>query len=217
MSNDKPINRRALLKGSLALTAGLTASRALAQKTITPSQVEGPFYPINPQTDRDLDLTQIRGHESTARGEAIWVTGKVLDENGKPLVNAIVDVWQANSAGRYAHHGDTNSAPLDPNFQGWGIVNTDESGQYRLKTIKPGAYAVSGSWSRPPHIHFKVSKRGFFELTTQMYFANEALNDTDGILNDVPEPGHSSLIVDFALHGEFDAPVGQFDIILRKV
>lgn len=217
MSNDKSISRRALLKGSLALTAGFTASRALAEKTITPSQVEGPFYPIKPQTDRDLDLTQIQGHESAAKGEAIWVTGKVLDENGKPLENAVVDVWQANAAGRYAHPGDTNSAPLDPDFQGWGIVNTGESGQYRFKTIKPGAYGVSGSWSRPPHIHFKVSKRGFFELTTQMYFANEALNDTDGILNNVPEPGRSSLIVDFVQNSEFDAPVGQFDIILRKV
>lgn len=217
MRNAKLLNRRALLKGGLALTAGVTTSLALAEQPITPSQVEGPFYPINPQSDRDLDLTHIQGHASAAKGEAIWVTGRVVDENGEPLANAVVDVWQANAAGRYAHPGDTNSAPLDPNFQGWGIVNTNESGEYRFKTIKPGAYGASGSWSRPPHIHFKVSKRGFFELTTQMYFAGEALNESDGILNNLPEPGRSSLIVDFTQHNEFDAPVGQFDIVLRKV
>lgn len=217
MENNEHFNRRTLLKGTLALTAGMTAARASASQSPTPSQVEGPFYPITPQADTDLDLTRIKGQPDEAKGQKVWVVGQVTDQAGKPIANAVVDIWQANAAGRYAHPGDTNSAPLDPNFQGWGIVSTDNTGHYRFKTIKPGAYGVSGQWSRPPHIHCKVSKRGYHELTTQMYFAGEPLNENDGILNNVDAQNRGSLIVQFDQQDPFDAPVGQFNIVLQQV
>lgn len=221
MSNSKPISRRALLQGTVALSAGLVATKSAVSHagdlSPTPEQTEGPFYPVQPQSDKDLDLTQIKGHAKRAQGESLWITGVVKDERGQPLANAIVDIWQANAAGRYAHAADTNPAPLDPDFQGWGIVTTNQLGEYRFKTIKPGAYKVSGRWSRPPHIHFKVSKRGYEEVTTQMYFDGEPLNDKDSILNNVPKSQRQDLIVKFERADGENVPSGQFDIVLARV
>ena len=139
----------------------------------------------------------------------------MLDEAGEPVPGALVDIWQANAAGRYDHEDDPALAPLDPNFQGWGMVKTDDQGRYSFTTIKPGAYSVDAEWSRPPHIHFKISRRGYHELTTQMYFAGESLNDTDRLLQDVPENKRSLLVVDFQ---ELDGvPSGMFPITLAKV
>jgi protocatechuate 3,4-dioxygenase beta subunit len=95
------------------------------------------------------------------------------------------------------------------------MVKTDEQGRYAFTTIKPGAYAVDGEWSRPPHIHFKVSRRGYHELTTQMYFAGESLNDSDRLLRDVPEDQRSLLVVDF--EETEGVPRGEFPIVLARV
>jgi len=143
------------------------------------------------------------------------VEGQVLDEAGKPVPGALVDIWQANAAGRYDHEDDPALAPLDPNFQGWGMVKTDDQGRYAFTTIKPGAYSVDAEWSRPPHIHFKVSRRGYHELTTQMYFAGESLNETDRLLRDVPEDRRGLLVVDF--QDRDGTSSGNFPITLAKV
>lgn len=90
----------------------------------------------------------------------------MLDEAGQPVADALIDVWQTNSHGRYVHEADANPAPLDKNFQGWAKLKIGPDGRYRVKTIKPGAYPVGDGWSRPPHIHFKVARRGIHELTT---------------------------------------------------
>ncbi|MEO0982441.1 MAG: protocatechuate 3,4-dioxygenase [Pseudomonadota bacterium] len=177
----KGLSRRGLIAGGLG--AGACAQAAASQLIATPRQTEGPFYPIAPQTDKDADLTQIGDSDRVARGEVIQVAGRVLDQGGAPIPGAVVDVWQANAAGRYSHEADPNPAPLDPDFQGWAILTADAEGAYRFKTIKPGAYPVSEGWSRPPHIHFKVSRRGYREVTTQMYFDGEPLNEVDRILN----------------------------------
>jgi len=174
-------NRRTFIVGCI----GLFPVSALAEKfvrQVTPSEIEGPFYPIFPQKDQDFDLTQIAGHTEQALGAQIYIKGSVRDADGEPLENATVDIWQANAAGRYRHPHDSNPAPIDPNFQGWAIVQSGTHGHFSFKTVMPGAYPASNRWTRPPHIHFKVSKIGYVGLTTQMYFPDHPLNQKDRLL-----------------------------------
>ena len=179
------ISRRFLLK--LGLTASIVSFGTTHHKSghadpatlWTPRQTEGPFYPTHEQADKDVDLTRIDGKHQQAKGEVIRVQGRVLNTNGSTLSNTFVEIWQANTWGRYAHRRDPNTAPLDPNFQGWGQTHTDSNGRYGFKTILPGAYPANADWTRPPHIHFKVAKQGFYALTTQMYFPGQKLNDVD--------------------------------------
>ncbi|MCK7592718.1 protocatechuate 3,4-dioxygenase [Pseudomarimonas salicorniae] len=216
MKASRPISRRALMKASLG-AAALAASAALPAATPTPQQTEGPFFPSKDQADKDLDMTRIEGHSERAEGEVVEVEGQVVDVDGAPIAGALVDVWQANAKGRYAHERDPNPAPLDPHFQGWARLTTDAEGRFRVRTIKPGAYPVGEGWSRPPHIHYKVARRGFHELTTQMYFAGDPLNDIDRVLGAVPEAQRGSLIVDFAPAGQGGVPTGSFVMVLRTV
>ena len=209
------VTRRWFLRGSIG-AAATVASAPLVAAT-TPRQTEGPFYPVHEQRDTDADMTHIEGHSGRAIGEVVEVSGRVLDEDGRPVADALVDVWQANAHGRYSHERDRNPAPLDDNFQGWAKLKTDAEGRYRFRTIKPGPYPVRHDWSRPPHIHFKVARRGYHELTTQMYFAGEPLNDTDLLLQSVPEPGQGMLVVDFSAAAGIEAKQGVFDIVLRRV
>ena len=114
-----------LAGGSLLLGPGLARAA-----TMTPAQTEGPFYPVVEQDDKDTDLTRIAGRREMAEGERILVRGRVLDTRGRVLQGATVDVWQATHYGRYSHPKDPNPNPLDPNFQGWGIMQTDGDGAY---------------------------------------------------------------------------------------
>ena len=172
-----------LLAGSVAVLAG---GHVQAKKTVaamaTPPEIEGPFYPLVAQEDTDFDLTKIEGRSASALGQVVTITGQVKDLEGKPISGATVDLWQANAAGKYRHPHDSSKAKLDPNFQGWAVLKTDNNGQYTVKTIIPGAYPVSGEWTRPPHIHFKVSKLGYEGVTTQMYFPDHPLNTADRLL-----------------------------------
>ena len=215
-SSTKKISRRSMLAAGAGIAASAVSASVLGgQMTATPSNPEGPFYPIHPQLDKDTDLTLIEGHEERAQGEVIRVSGRVLDEQGQPVEGALVDIWQANAHGRYQHEDDTATAPLDPNFQGWGMVKTDADGHYSFTTIKPGSYAVGADWRRPPHIHYKVSRRGYHELITQMYFADEHLNDSDKLFLSVDEPKRELLVVDFK---EKDGiRQGEFPIVLARV
>lgn len=175
--------RKFFIFGSSAGIGAAAKASGMEKLIPTPDQTEGPFYPVLAQKDKDFDLTHIEGKTGLAKGEQIFIQGTVVDTNGNPIEDATVDIWQANAAGRYNHPHDSNPAPKDENFQGWAIVPSGRDGAFRFKTIIPGAYPVSNSWSRPPHIHFKVSKRGYLELTTQMYFPGHELNDRDRILN----------------------------------
>lgn len=216
MKSKNSLTRRKVLTAGMGLAAGAVAT-AVAGTAMqpTPPNPEGPFYPKHKQIDTDTDLTLIEGHSVRAEGDVIRVTGQVLDEIGQPVEGALVDIWQANCHGRYHHEDDPASAPLDPNFQGWGMVKTDAEGRYAFTTIKPGAYAVDGQWSRPPHIHFKVSRRGYRELTTQMYFAGEPLNEGDRLLQDVPAAERGRLVVDFQDNG--GRMQGHFPIVMARV
>jgi protocatechuate 3,4-dioxygenase beta subunit len=179
-------SRRKVLKRLAALGALVAAgpwSGAMAgpKASPTPDQILGPFYPVKKPADGGTDLTRLSGKSGAAQGEVIYVLGRVLNMNGEPVRGAQLEVWQANAGGRYVHSSDPNPAPLDPNFDGYANVVSDADGRYRFKTVKPGAYPVGGGWVRPPHIHFDV--RGQFNrLVTQMYFAGEALNDKDALL-----------------------------------
>jgi protocatechuate 3,4-dioxygenase beta subunit len=213
MNKKNKITRRDLIRAGTGMAAGVLASNTAASALpLTPDNPEGPFYPIHEQTDRDMDLTRVAGREGRAMGKVIRVSGRVLDESGKPIEGAVVDVWQANAAGRYDHEGDTSDTPRDPNFQGWAILKTDKEGRYAFTTIKPGPYTAMGEWVRPPHIHYKVSRRGYKELITQMYFDGDPLNDKDRLFNAVPEGERRQLLVAFS--DQDDIPEGEFNIVL---
>jgi protocatechuate 3,4-dioxygenase beta subunit len=195
-------SRRKLLQfggvSALALGAGsLAATRLQDFCGTTPAQSEGPFYPVRDQADKNTDLTFVEGRDPThiALGEIIYLSGKVVDQHCVPVAGVVVDIWQACASGRYDHPGDTrNRSALDPNFQYWGIAATAIDGTYSFKTIKPGHYEAGPGWVRPPHIHFKVSKLGYQELITQLYFAGNRYNSDDRILRRVPTRDRASVV-----------------------
>lgn len=217
--SDKKLSRRDALRLGVGAIAGATIGVAEADSgNVTPHQTEGPFFPKSRRPDEDTDLTQVKGRAGKAQGKVIRVSGVVRDNDGNPVSGALIDVWQANVHGRYDHEDDPNPAPLDPNFQSWAKMVTREDGSYSFKTIVPGAYKVQDSWSRPPHIHFKIAKRGYHELTTQMYFAGQPLNKKDSILQELSAEEQAMLVVAFAPPvKEPTVPAGKFDILIKKV
>ena len=166
----------------------------------------------------DLDLTR----QSTAEplGQRIVVAGRVIDEDGKPVRDSLVEVWQCNAAGRYFHKADQHDAPLDPHFRGFGKLLTDAEGNYRFITIKPGAYPWRNhpnAW-RPAHIHFSLFGNAYAQrLITQMYFPDDPLFPYDPIYNSVPAPARTRLVshFDLDLTVEGIALGFRFDIVLR--
>jgi len=202
------------LAGSLSATGALLASaNAHASLQPTPSEIEGPFYPMQAQKDQDFDLTQFENGSGSASGIPIIVEGAVKGTNSQALEDVTVDLWQANAAGRYRHPHETNKAPLDPHFQGWAIVPSGANGTFRFKTIFPGAYPVAEGWTRPPHIHFKLTKRGYVELTTQMYFPDNELNAKDRLLQRKSKE-EQELLIAKSVPGKL--PTYRFTIILEK-
>jgi protocatechuate 3,4-dioxygenase beta subunit len=213
--------RRSLLRAALGLTFGGLASRAIAADCApaTPPQTEGPFYPVRPHSDTNWDLTFVEGGRGRAAGDVVLVTGAVTDQDCSPVAGALVEIWQACASGRYDHPGDDSGLELDPHFQYWGRVLSDDQGRYLFKTIIPGDYPAGPGWQRPPHIHFKVTKRGFRELTTQMYFAGNPLNDRDQILAEVPEAERASVVIpvqDADPASGLDERFCRFDLGVRR-
>jgi protocatechuate 3,4-dioxygenase, beta subunit len=185
----------------------------------TLSEITGPRLGAELVGPGDADLTRFAGGE--ALGERIIVTGRVLDEDGRPARDALVELWQANSAGRYAHDIDQHDAPLDPHFSGVGRVATGADGVYRFATIKPAAYPWKNhhnAW-RPAHIHFSLFGPGFAtRLITQMYFPGDPMLRLDPIYQSVPDPAARERLV-CAFDIETTVPeraLGyRFDIVLR--
>ncbi len=185
----------------------------------TLSEITGPAYPYGRIEATDNDLTV--QHEGEPLGERIIVQGRVLDEDGRPIPNTLVEIWQANAAGRYMHRVDDHPAPLDPNFSGAGRTLTDNEGRYRFVTIKPGAYPWlnhDNAW-RPAHIHFSLFGTSFLSrLITQMYFPGDPLMPYDPIMNSIPdERARQRLIANFDLSvTKPEWALGYtFDIVLR--
>jgi protocatechuate 3,4-dioxygenase beta subunit len=166
----------------------------------------------------DHDLT--RQHAGEPLGERIIVRGRLLDGGGRPVSHGLVEVWQANAAGRYLHAADRHPAPLDPNFTGAGRCLTDADGWYEFVTIKPGAYPWrnhDNAW-RPAHIHFSVFGRAFTQrLVTQMYFPGDPLFGQDPIYNSVPEAARPRMVSAFDLDATVPewALAYRFDVVLR--
>ena len=223
MSQSSPISRRGLLGAGAGAAAGLIAQRLGADPSCgqpTAAQTAGPYYPTREGVEEDPDLTRVKGRPGRAEGEVIQVVGQVLDESCRPVAGALVELWQANAHGRYDHEKDAgNPRPLDPNFQSWAEMLTDSEGRFRFKTIKPGAYPADDSgWVRPPHIHFRISRRGYHELVTQMYFAGEELNGPDHILRALAPEDQRRVTVAFEPAPDLEpgARTGRFDITLRS-
>ncbi len=186
----------------------------------TLTEITGPrLAPALGLQESDADLT--RQHEGEPIGERIIVSGVVRDTEGKPLRNTLVEVWQANAAGRYAHRWDRWPAPLDPNFSGAGRCVTDREGRYRFTTIKPGPYPWGNHYNawRPAHIHFSLLGRAFAQrLVTQMYFPGDPFFPYDPIFNSVrDERARERMISSFSIHGTQPnwAAAYEFDIYLR--
>jgi len=194
-------------------------SKPLVYLPHTLSEVTGPSFDSSSAIDaKASDLTR-QGHGEPL-GERIIVSGRVLDEDGRPVAHTLIEVWQANAAGRYRHNVDQHNAPLDPNFEGRGHTLTDEQGNFRFITIRPGAYPWRNHYNawRPAHIHFSVFGPAFAtRLITQMYFPGDALLPFDPIFNcTADENARNRLISTF----DWETTVCQealgyrFDIIL---
>jgi protocatechuate 3,4-dioxygenase, beta subunit len=167
----------------------------------------------------DHDLTT--QHAGEPIGQRIVVFGRVLDSDGRPVPDTLVEVWQANASGRYPHKNDNWAGALDPNFTGGGRVLTNNKGEYSFTTIKPGAYPWGNhhnAW-RPAHIHFSLFGRAFTQrLVTQMYFPDDPLFDQDPIFNSVPDPkARERMISTFDLEATRPewALAYRWDIVLR--
>lgn len=185
----------------------------------TLSEMTGPVFGYDALGPTDNDLTRQRAGEPL--GERIFVSGRVLDDHRRPVRRALIEIWQANAAGRYHHKGDTHNAPLDPNFSGYGRVLTDDEGRYAFTTIKPGAYPWGNhhnAW-RPQHIHFSLFGAGILSrLVTQMYFPGDPLLKDDPIYQSIRDERARERLI-----AAFDWPTTvpmqglgySFDIVLR--
>ncbi|MEX2425867.1 MAG: protocatechuate 3,4-dioxygenase subunit beta [Thermomicrobiaceae bacterium] len=194
-------------------------SQPLVDIPLTITEQTGPGPVVSAVTPEDADLTTNAGTGEEAIGQRISVTGRVYDNSGNPIPNTLLEIWQANAAGRYMHRSDSWPAPVDPNFLGIGRCLTDENGVYQFLTIRPGAYPWKNhpnAW-RPSHIHFSLfGPTTQSRLITQMYFPDDPLHDIDPILQSVPAAAQPRLIAsyDHDVTTEEWALGYRFDIVL---
>ena len=209
----------ALLYPGYRSTIKRAPSQPLVALPHTISEVTGPVFGEGDIGPNDHDLTA--QHEGEPIGERIIVSGRLLDENAKPIPHALIEMWQANSAGRYRHDIDDHDAPLDPNFTGVGRVLTGADGSYRFVTIKPGAYPWRNHYNawRPAHLHFSLFGLGLVQrLVTQMYFPGDPLLRYDPMYNSIPdEKARERLISHFDWERTIPdiALAYRFDMVLR--
>ncbi len=202
-----------------------TPSAPLIARPLTLSERTGPTALERELRAGPVDLSRpiVDGPSSGPRavGQLISVFGRVTDEDGSPIPNAVVELWQANSAGRYIHEMDRTDTPVDPNFTGQGRLVTGPDGDFRFFSVKPGAYPVleSGWWWRPPHIHFSILGPSWMtRFVTQIFFPGEPLNEIDLLLNAVPDRDvRNRLIFEFdsTSMGEVNAISYRRDFVLR--
>lgn len=182
-------SRRQFLARFSASSAALAAAwwftpGAFAEELVrTPRQMEGPFYPDHLPLDTDNDLIVLNESITPAVGEITHLTGKVVDANGNPVKNAVVEIWQCDANGVYLHKGSDNGDKRDKHFQGFGRFTTGSTGEYYFRTIKPVPYP-----GRTPHIHFKIKQSQKELLTTQCYIKGHPQNERDGIYKSVRDP-----------------------------
>lgn len=219
------VTRRRLLRASLALSGAAALSAALsagvwrpgaalaAACLRTPAQTEGPFYP--PSFGRPgNDLIAAGADGALPQGELIAIAGRVTDAQCRPLAGAVVEIWQADAHGHYAHPSDSEPAQRDPRFRYWGQALTAADGGYRFRTIQPSPYSLGLFGRRTAHVHFKVRPPQGRPLTTQMYFDGHALNARDGILRSLSERERAAAIARLEPAASGALPTWRFDIAL---
>jgi protocatechuate 3,4-dioxygenase beta subunit len=217
---DPPVGTHPPLASAEYKSTGLRApSQPLVVLPQRLTEVTGPLFGSERVGPLDHDLT--RQHDGEPVGQRIIVHGRVLDSDGRPVPNTLVEVWQPNAGGRYRHVNDNWPAPIDPNFTGAGRVFTDAQGHYQFTTIKPGAYPWRNhpnAW-RPAHIHFSLFGRAFTQrLITQMYFPGDPLFFQDPVFNSIPDPKARERLIsqyDHEATREEWALGFRFDIVLR--
>jgi len=212
-------NQPDYLSAAYTSTVRRTPSQPLILLPQSLSEMTGPVFGHERVTATDADLT--KQHAAEPVGERIIVAGRVLDEDGRAVPHTLIEIWQANAAGRYLHKNDQHDAPLDPNFTGTGRLMTDAEGNYRFVTIRPGAYPWrnhANAW-RPAHIHFSLFGNAFAtRLVTQMYFPGDPLLALDPIYNCVPDKNaRERMVSQFELGlTEPEHALGfRFNIVLR--
>lgn len=205
---------RRLFLGTLGAAWFTTPGLFAEELTRTPAQTEGPFYPDKLPLDTDNDLLVINDGITPGVGEITHLTGRVVDSQGRPLRNAVVEIWQCDANGAYLHTRSGNSEKRDGNFQGFGRFTTASNGEYYFRTIKPVPYP-----GRTPHIHVKVKQGGRDLLTTQCYIKGHAGNGRDGIYNSIrDERARESVTIDFAALPEsrIGELAARFEIVLGQ-
>ena len=222
---DRPVHglqgRRGFLRNASAGAAALTTAMFFdtpglfaEELVLTPPQTEGPFYPVDLPLDTDNDLLIINDQITPGVGEITHLSGRVLDANGEPIRNALVEIWQVDNHGAYLHKGSANRDKWDTNFQGFGRFLTGSTGEYYFRTIKPVPYP-----GRTPHIHFAIKRSGQEKFTTQCYIKGHPGNPQDGIWKGLKDSqARDAVTVDFApvpesrigeLAARFDVVLGQ--------
>lgn len=206
-----PLSRRRLVQ-SLSLTAaGLWAPGAFAELlTLTPGMTEGPFFPDKLPLDQDNDLIHIKDRTTPAIGTITNLAGRVLDKNGNPVKDALVEIWQADDRGTYIHSQGAGSNTRDDGFQGYGRFETAKDGGWKFRTIKPGLYT-----GRTRHYHFGITLKGQPRFTTQLFFKDEPANEKDGVLRGIKDPQQlASVIREFKPVPDTKELAATWDIVL---
>jgi protocatechuate 3,4-dioxygenase beta subunit len=206
------ISRRRLLAGLGGGSLLLASPGLFAELLLTPTQTLGPFYPDQLPLDQDNDLLLVGEQSTQASGTLVQLHGQILDARGKPLKDALVEIWQVDANGIYLHSRGGDRARRDANFQGYGRFETASDGRYRFRTIRPVPYP-----GRTPHIHFAVTLPGQPRFVSQCYIRGEPLNQRDGVLNSIRDPRlRERLIVPFVPVAGTRAgeQVARFDIVL---
>lgn len=215
-----PEPRRAFLKTvGLGAAAWMVPGAFADVLAATPRQTAGPFYPDRLPLDTDNDLLIIRDSTTPAVGQVTHLSGRVLSVTGEPVRNALVEIWQVDNNGVYLHTASPGGERRDKHFQGFGRFETDSTGAYRFRTIKPVPYAP-GAFQRTPHIHFAVHAKGQEPFTTQCYVRGHPLNARDSVLQAITNiQARDAVLVNFvpdrtSAAGEL---VARFDIVLGRV
>jgi protocatechuate 3,4-dioxygenase beta subunit len=214
MSRRRLVRLASLATGALTVSdvSTLFANEQDPARRETADLITGPFYPRVKPSDKDADLSIVRGHHQRAAGQLVQLSGRVTNLKGEPLRNAPIQIWQANTHGRYAHPSDPNThLSLDSGFQGYALLRTDNEGRYRFTTIKPGPYSTPRGDMRAPHIHFEIEGQ-FDRKVTQLFFPNEPLNDKDRHLNSVRRP--ETLIANVSASPTGSELVARWDIVV---
>lgn len=212
-STRRDLSRRGFVNGMAWGAAALTAPGAFAEAlTLTPEQTEGPFYPDKLPLDTDNDLLIINDSLSPAVGEITHLGGRILEADGTPIRNAVVEIWQVDGNGVYLHSRSAGEK-RDANFQGYGRFLTNINGEYYFRTVKPVLY----TGRQAPHIHFAINRDGKRLLTTQCYVKGNEGNERDFVLRGISdERQRESIMVDFKpLKGsELGELTAKFDVVL---